>query len=103
MAKSWLRIIGRLKKLIADVGPIYPEGSTQLSGYGEDGPYHCEDCSFLKGQKTGNIFKAEDGTGRCNHPVVISDSKVKKDKNLAIVNIERGCCAFNDQQKSKES
>jgi hypothetical protein len=100
--KSWLKIIGKLKKLVADVGNIYPEGSTPIAGYGEDGPYHCEDCSFLKGQKAGDIFKAEDGTGRCNHPAMIADPKTKKDKSLVIVDIEHGCCAFNDQQKSEE-
>jgi hypothetical protein len=100
--KSWLKIIGKLKKLVADVGNIYPEGSTPIAGYGEDGPYHCEDCGFLKGQKAGDIFKAEDGTGRCNHPAMIADPKTKKDKSLIIVDIEHGCCAFNDQQKSEE-
>ena len=71
-----------------------------MAGYGEDGPYHCEDCSFLRGQKAGNIFKDEKGMGRCIHPMMVADKKVKKDeKGIPIVNIERGCCAFNDQRK----
>jgi hypothetical protein len=100
--KSWLKIISRLKKIDDEVGPIYPEGSTPIAGYAAGGPYHCEDCSFLKGQKAGDIFKAEDGSGRCNHPAMISDPKTKKDKNLTVVDIEHGCCAFNDQQKEEK-
>jgi hypothetical protein len=100
MAKSWLKVISRLKRLIADIGPLWPAGSTELSGYAEDGPYHCEDCSFLKGKKSGNIFRDDKGKGRCSHPVVIADSKVKRDGSLSIVNIERGCCEFVDQHKS---
>jgi hypothetical protein len=97
--RSWLKIIGQLKRLIREFGSWYPEGSTPLAGYGEDGPYHCEDCSFLKGMKAGNIFRDEQGKGRCNHPVMIADPKTKKDKGLTIVDIEHGCCAHNDQRK----
>lgn len=97
--KSWLKIIGRMKKLIEEVGSIYPTGSTPIAGYAAGGPYHCEDCSFLKGQPAGDIFKDDEGMGRCNHPMMIADPKTKKDKNLTVVNIEKGCCSFNDQQK----
>src|SRR6266436_6940245 len=79
MAKSWLKIIGRLKRLIADVGPLWPD-STRLSGYAESGPYHCGDCGYLKGLKEGNVFKDENGKGRCNQTVVIADKEVKKDE-----------------------
>ncbi len=104
--KSWLKIIGRLKRLINEVGGLWQ--GTSLSGYEEHGPYHCEDCSFLKGQKAGEIFRDVDGKGRCNHPAVIADPKVEKDQKtgLGIVHIERGCCAFVDQpkeHKGKES
>ena len=36
--KSWLKIIGRMKKLISEVGSIYPAGSTPIAGYAEGGP-----------------------------------------------------------------
>ena len=104
MAKSWLRIISRLKKLIRDVGPLWPD-STKLSGYSENGPYHCEDCTFLRGRKDGEdkIFHDENGMGRCNHPVVIADDEVKKDeKGIPIVNIEKGCCEFVTVPKKPE-
>lgn len=97
---SWFKVVARFKKLIEEFGNIYPEGSTPMAGYGEDGPYHCEDCSFLRGQKAGNIYKDEKGMGRCIHAMMVADKKVKKDeKGIPIVDIERGCCAFNDQRK----
>ena len=95
--KNWLKTIGKLKRFLNDVGQIWT--GTSLSGYQENGPYHCSDCSFLK-KKDGEKFKDEDGKGRCIHPVVIADSKVNKDsKGLGIVNIERGCCEFVDQKE----
>lgn len=102
MAKrSWLKIIGRLKKLVADFGPLWPD-STKLSGYGENGPYHCGDCEYLKGLKDGNVFKDENGKGRCNQSVVIADQEVKKDdKGRPIVNIETGCCEFVEPLKKE--
>jgi len=45
--KSWLKLVGALKKFFNENGPIYPD-STTLSGYGTRGPYHCEDCKWLK-------------------------------------------------------
>jgi len=99
MAKSWLKKIGALKKLLAETGPLWPK-STKLSGYGESGPYHCEDCSFLKRNSDGEIFRDADGKGRCNHPVVIADAEVKKGSDgMPLVNIEHGCCEFVDQEK----
>jgi len=97
--RSWLKTIGKLKRFLNDVGQIW--AGTPLSGYEEKGPYHCEDCSFLKGQRAGNIFKDADGKGRCSHSVVLADPKVKMDSEmgLKIVNIEHGCCAFVDQKK----
>lgn len=103
MADSWLKKIGALKRLITAVGPLWPR-STKLAGYAEEGPYHCEDCKYLKGKKEGNVFKDENGKGRCNHPVMIADPEVKKDsKLLPIVNIEYGCCEFVDQKKHEGS
>jgi len=96
--KSWLKKIGALKRLLREVGSIWPAPSTRLAGYAEDGPYHCEDCIFLK-----KDFKDENGHGRCNQPVMISDSEVKHDgkTGLAIVNIEKGCCEFVEPPKRK--
>lgn len=101
--KSWLKIISRLKKLIADVGPVWPD-STELAGYAEKGPYNCHICEYLKGAKQGNIFRDENGKGRCSQSVMISDPDVMKDKNgLPIVNIEFGCCEFVDPLEKEET
>jgi hypothetical protein len=100
--KSWLKKIAGLKRLLSEVGPLWPK-STRLAGYAEDGPYHCEDCVYLKGKKQGNVFVDSDGKGRCIHSMMIADSEVKKDKNfLPIVNIEHGCCEFVDQTKHED-
>jgi len=102
MAKSWLRIISKLKKLIKDVGPLWPD-STKLAGYGENGPYHCGDCEYLKGLKEGNVFKDKDERGRCSQSVVIADPEVKKDeKGRPIVNIEIGCCEWVEPLKKEK-
>lgn len=98
MAANWHKKIFGLKKLISLVGPLWPK-STRLSGYAENGPYHCEDCSFLRRGADGKIFKDSKG-GRCHHPVVIADPEVKKDESgIPIVNIQHGCCEFVDQEK----
>jgi hypothetical protein len=101
---NWSKIIAGLNKLIDEVGNglgFWPK-STPLAGYAEDGPYHCEDCSFLKGKKEGNIFVDSNGKGRCPHPVMLADKKTKKDKDgFAIVNINKGCCEFVDQIPDK--
>jgi len=98
--KSWLKIIGKLKKFVADVGTIWD--GTPLSGYAESGPYHCQDCHYLKGIHK-EIFKDSEGFGRCDMPVVIADPKVKKDdQGRPIVNIPKGCCAFVDPVKKIE-
>ena len=100
--KSWLKIIGKLKRFLNVVGPIWT--GTKLSGYSESGPFHCGDCGYLKGLKDGNVFKDKDGQGRCNQPVVIADSEVKKDESgRPIVNIEIGCCEFVEPLKKKET
>lgn len=100
--KSWLKKIAGLKRLISEVGTLWPR-STKLAGYAEDGPYHCEDCIYLKRDKEGKAFADENGKGRCVHSVMIADSETKKDKSfLPIVNIEHGCCEFVDQTKHKE-
>ena len=93
--KSWLKKIAALKRLLREVGPLWPD-STKLAGYATGGPYHCSDCIYLKKDFNDN------GLGRCNHPVMIADTEVEHDKGLAIVNIEKGCCEFVSPPK-KES
>ncbi len=96
--KSWLKKIAALKRLLREVGPLWPK-STKLSGYSEQGPYHCGDCVYLK-KKDGDAFKDADGKGRCLHSVVMADAQVKKDeKMLPIINIEHGCCEFVEYEE----
>ena len=104
MAKvGWLKKIAGLRRLIAQVGPLWPSPSTKLAGYAESGPYHCEDCIYLKGRKEGKIFRDENGYGLCSQEVMIADDEVKKNKNgLSIVNIERGCCEWVDPKGLSE-
>lgn len=92
--KSWLKLVGALKKFLNEVGAIFPN-STTLSGYGSSGPYHCSDCTYLK-KINGKPFRDDKNMGRCDHPVVISDFEVPRDGKLSVVNIEHGCCAFVD-------
>lgn len=96
--KSWLKKIAAMKRLFREVGPLWP-GSTKLSGYAEQGPYHCNDCIFRK-MKDGETFIDENGKGRCHHPVVIADPEVKKDQNsFPIINLKHGCCEFVEYEK----
>lgn len=100
--KSWLKIIGGLKRLIKENGPLWPN-STKLSGYAEKGPYNCGMCEYAKGMKQGNIFRDEQNRGRCLHPVVIADKETEKDKNLLpIINLERGCCEWVEEYEKEE-
>ena len=63
---------------------MWPD-STKLSGYAENGPYHCGKCKFLEGTKT------------CIHPVVNADDQVKKDSDgKPVVDAAKGCCEFVD-------
>lgn len=103
MAKvGWLRKISLLKKLLEKTGPLWPAPSTKLSGYAEDGPYHCGDCEYLKKTQDGEVFKDKEGKGRCSQAVVIADPEVKKDeKGRPIVNIETGCCEFVEPSKKE--
>lgn len=96
--KSWLKKIAALKRLLREVGPMWPEPSTKLAGYAESGPYFCGQCIWLK-----KNFKDEDGKGRCSQAVMLADSEVKHDKlGLAIVNIEYGCCEWVEPPTEKE-
>jgi hypothetical protein len=100
--KGWLKKLNALNKIIEENGPLWPR-STKLAGYGEEGPYHCEDCIYAKGKKQNDLFKDENGKGRCLHEAMIMDPEVKKDKSmLPIINLEVGCCEFVDQKGHKK-
>lgn len=100
--KSWLKIIGALKRIVRDNGSIWPAPSTKLAGYAEDGPYHCGDCVYLK-RVNGKPVKDENGKGFCNQAVMLADPDIKKSNSgLALVNIEKGCCEFVEPPKKGE-
>jgi hypothetical protein len=81
------------KEFIKKFGALWT--GTSLSGYGEEGPYHCADCEYLVGKKKNNVYRDSNGAGRCLHSIVKIDPKLKKDaKGLPIINIEHGCCEF---------
>jgi len=90
--KSWLKKIAALKRLLREVGPLWPN-STKLSGFGNKGPYHCANCEYFKGGDT----------GVCHQAVVIADPEVKKnDKGLPIIDDpQHQCCEFVEPPKTK--
>lgn len=67
------------------MGSRYEEEGTAISGYAENGPYHCEDCIHRQGK-------------RCYHPIVAIDPAVKKGRESSggwvEINIEKGCCRY---------
>jgi hypothetical protein len=72
--------------------------------YAETGPYHCQDCVYLKGRTAGDIFRDGSGRGRCNQVVMVNAPQYAHDPDgLAIVNIERGCCRYVDNLSILES
>ena len=100
---SWPRKIEALKRLLAEVGSLWPVPSTKLAGYAEDGPYHCEDCIYLKRDEKRNPIRTAGGRGLCNQEVMKVDPQVQHDSNgNALVNIQRGCCEFVDPPKAKK-
>src|SRR5215469_11305140 len=66
------------------------ESGTFGSGYGEEGPYHCEDC----------IHKPASDAEYCNHPLVVSDPDLQgrvvemDGQKLVQINLKKGCCRF---------
>lgn len=76
----------------------YAEQGTEVSGYEEQGPYHCEDC----------VHKTAMDEPFCIHPVVIVDPKMKNrlkkisGRTVAKVNLERGCCKYVKQEAHGE-
>ncbi len=100
---SWPRKIEALKRLLSEIGSLWPAPSTRLAGYAEDGPYHCEDCIYLKKDEKGNPVRTTGGRGLCNQEVMKADPQVQHDSDSnALVNIERGCCEFVDPPKAKK-
>lgn len=67
------------------------EMGTAVAAYSEQGPFHCDDCVFLKVRG-----KPSPQNGLCNQKVMLKDPKVKTDKKtgLKIVNMEHGCCRY---------
>lgn len=96
--KNWPIKIEALKNLIDKVGSLWPLPSSKLSGYAEDGPYHCEDCIYLKRENGKPV--GQGGYGSCNQPVMMADKEVRHNADgTAIVNIQKGCCEFVDPPK----
>jgi broad specificity phosphatase PhoE len=68
----------------------FRETGSPVSGYGEEGPYHCEDC----------IHRTSPDSAFCIHPVVIADPDLADSlvqiggQNAVQINLEKGCCRF---------
>jgi hypothetical protein len=75
------------------MGSIYDEAGTKVSGYAEDGPYHCEDC----------IHKTAPDEPFCIHPCVLGDPALQNrvmlidNRPVVKINMERGCCKYVKQ------
>lgn len=72
---------------------------TKIAEYSERGPFHCEDCIYLK---TPGPDKEH---GLCKEKHMLKDPEVKTDKKsgLKIVNIELGCCRYVRPPKGKKN
>lgn len=64
---------------------------TRVSEYSEQGPFHCEDCTFAIRKDV-----PEKGQGLCNEPHVLKDPQIKaaRRSKLKVINLEHGCCRF---------
>lgn len=74
------------------LGGKSPHGmGTKVAEYSDQGPFHCEDCVYLKERG-----KPSPENGLCNQKTMLKDPKVPTDKKsgLKIVNMEYGCCRF---------
>jgi len=90
-------------------GPMKWKG-TKLAGYAAAGPYHCQDCKWLRGRVQGKVFRDAVGRGRCMHPIMMADPQVEHEEppqerdntreieqpQPAIVDIAFGCCNWVD-------
>lgn len=72
------------------------EQGDPITGYEENGPYHCEDCVHRL-SKTSNI---------CIHPMIKANPKLANRRVMengkvkgVKVNLEIGCCSFVKQPK----
>lgn len=95
MAHDWPKIIKGLRRLIADVGDVWPK-STKLAGFASRGPYYCGMCEYLKRDPLGKPILDSKGFGRCNQEVMKADPEVQKDfKGIPIIhNLASQCCEF---------
>lgn len=72
---------------------IYSETGTEVSGYEEHGPYHCEDC----------IHKTAADEPFCIHPKVLGDPAMQDrivlldNRPVAKICMEHGCCSYVNQ------
>ena len=64
----------------------YAEVGTKLSGYAEDGPFHCEDC----------VHKPKPDVAICTHPIVVADPEMAKRRvpGGVRINLTTGCCRY---------
>lgn len=85
-------LINKWRLFVEHVGQLWM--GSKLTGYAETGPYHCGDCRHLVGKLEGDVYRDPAGEGRCDHQLVKLDPEVKRDEYGAIVNIEKGCCDF---------
>jgi hypothetical protein len=72
------------------LGSIYDEVGTDVAGYAEGGPYHCEDC----------VHKTASDEPFCIHPKVLGDPEMQSrlvmidNRPTVKINLEHGCCAY---------
>ena len=64
----------------------YREQGTLGSGYAEEGPYHCSDCTH----------KRSSTDPLCNHPIVVNDPDMqdRRQGDVVQINLQKGCCRF---------
>jgi hypothetical protein len=99
---SQIESIGALSGASEAASAEYKENGmgTPIAEYAEDGPYHCQDCWFLKSREP----KSE-ARGSCNEPHMLIDPKTIKIRDMggkviaASVHKEFGCCRFVDPVK----
>jgi hypothetical protein len=95
MAHNWPKIIAGIRRLIQDVGDVWPK-STKLAGFASQGPYYCGMCEYLKRDSNKKPILDAKGFGRCIQEVMKADPEVQKDfHGIPIIhNPARQCCEF---------
>ena len=77
------------------------EQGTPVSGYSEEGPFHCHDCLH-------RIGGYESDLPFCIHPMVLKDPKLKSKRTeydgqkCVEINMEHGCCKFVRQEHEED-